>query len=467
MEPILNWIWQGSAVAAAAVVSLRLTSDLGAAVRYRLCGAALLLILLLPLASLPEARDPAGVRHPPTAPERARLPIQLPFTIEPRALAAAWLLWVALLGARAAVDLVRLRRIRETSSDLPRDRADRLPHWRAGGHALAVRLVVTPAVPDAAVLGVRTPVIALSPRLLESLTDTQLDLVVMHEWSHLERRDHVTNVVQLLVRVAAGWHPGVWWLDRHLHVEREAACDEHAVRRTGSMQAYAACLVRLAELRLAQRAALPVPAALAASRLGDRLARLLRTRRTSPCHAALATGTVLAAVVLLTVAVADVRLVAAGATPLRVVDGFAVRTEVRLAPAPAETRVSRQAAPSLERSTALPRPAAARQSSRDPAGPSVPAVLRAGIPVAHGPLDALALGRARARPVPQEEAAVGPTPPAITRRADVSELPPAASLSSWVILAEAGSAVGKESQQAAARTARFFTSAGRRIAGAF
>ena len=83
-------------------------------------------------------------------------------------------------------------------------------------------------------LGFGSPIIALAPRLLTELSAPDLDRVLVHEWAHVQRRDDLAQLVQHIVRAIAGWHPAVWWLERRLDFEREAACDEVAVDVTGS-----------------------------------------------------------------------------------------------------------------------------------------------------------------------------------------------------------------------------------------
>ena len=62
----------------------------------------------------------------------------------------------------------------------------------------------------------------------------------------MQRHDDVAQLVQHLVRMIAGWHPAVWWLDRQLDFEREVACDEIAVVSPVPPRRYAACLATLA-----------------------------------------------------------------------------------------------------------------------------------------------------------------------------------------------------------------------------
>ena len=124
-------------------------------------------------------------------------------------------------------------------------------------------------------IGCGAPVIAIAPALVQHLTAAELDRIVIHEWAHVQRRDDLGNVAQLMARMLAGWHPGVWWLDRWLRAEREVACDGIAVMQTGSSKVYAACLVKLAGLPLASRDTLPALGALSSGSLASRVERIV------------------------------------------------------------------------------------------------------------------------------------------------------------------------------------------------
>ena len=129
--------------------------------------------------------------------------------------------------------------------------------------------MLSPAVSTAAVLGCGRPVIAVSPTLLDRLSDDELDRAVIHEWAHVQRRDDLLNVLHVVARVVAGWHPAVWWLERQLRIEREVACDEIAVRVTGSPKRYAACLTAMASLHPMRRQTASALGALSSPTLSD------------------------------------------------------------------------------------------------------------------------------------------------------------------------------------------------------
>jgi hypothetical protein len=66
--------------------------------------------------------------------------------------------------------------------------------------------------------------------------------------AHLARWDDWTNLVQKLLEAVFFFHPAVHWIGRQLNLEREIACDDWVIFRTGKPKPYAACLTRLVEL---------------------------------------------------------------------------------------------------------------------------------------------------------------------------------------------------------------------------
>ena len=123
--------------------------------------------------------------------------------------------------------------------------------------------------------------IAVAPSLVTTLDPDDLDRVLIHEWAHVQRRDDLVNVLQVAVRIVAGWHPALWWIDRRLHLEREIACDELTVAITGSPKSYAECLVKLATLRGTRRPLQTAPAVFTPSGLRARVSESCRRTRSS------------------------------------------------------------------------------------------------------------------------------------------------------------------------------------------
>lgn len=464
MDVLLNWLWQGGIVALAAAALLRVIPQSRTQARYGLAWAACVVVLALPAvprilaaaASVPAADDAPAFAGPVVS-----MPIAW-WTSTALAL-ALWLVWCGLYAARVVAAALALRDTKGQCRECPPRVEARLHHWsRVRATGRRTRLVVSTRVRSAAVLGCGSPLIAVAPGLLAQLSDADLDRVVIHEWAHVQRRDDIAQFLQLLVRMVAGWHPAVWWLERQLELEREVACDEIAVAVTGSAKEYAECLATLAALPSAPVRWSPALAAVSSSGLRRRIVRILATHRVvaaQPWRAIASCASV--ALATLAIAVGNVHVVKSaaasssrsGATPPAAVPAIATQTSTTFDPvavgasssSPVPTRRSRS-------SDARVRPA-----KRDD-GP-LPAVAAATQTMAAPPASTVA-------PVPSrflEFIEAHSTAPAAESplRADVKARTP------WASTADAGAAIGLVSKNAGVAAAGLFSRFGRTIARSF
>ena len=252
-----------------------------AGARVRVWWTAVAAVMALPLVPWLSASLPA------TDPSRTAASVE-PLVAVPEAMwsatsiaATLWIAWIFAQGLRLCLDLRALSRTRQQCRPVPAPVVSRLrPSTRARLAKSNVRLMESGDVRAAAVLGFGPPLIAVQPALLEQLTDSELDQVVVHEWAHVARRDALGTLAQRVVHVLAGWHPAVSYAMRRLRMEREMACDEVVVDATGSAKAYAACLTRVAGLAQTSRGSHLAVAMLSSPGLTRRVLRLLDRRRT-------------------------------------------------------------------------------------------------------------------------------------------------------------------------------------------
>jgi beta-lactamase regulating signal transducer with metallopeptidase domain len=460
MHTLLNWLWQGIVVAAAATIVLEIVRLRSAEWKYRFWWAAMTLVLALP--ALAATRwTPLPVPAPaPTAIDAVHVPdvhvSDIPLVV--MAVIAAWVSWMLVQVTRTFLALLALRRIRRRCTAFPAEREARLVHWMTLRRPAQPRLAVSSDVRSAAVIGLVAPVVAVSPQLLDGLTDEQLDRVLVHEWSHIRRRDHIVHAAQLLIRVIAGCHPAVWWIGRRLEAERESACDEMTVRLTGSAKAYAGCLVRLAEICSVPSPALPVPAAVSCG-VRSRIVRVLTISGQDP-ERRLRTkvATAAAGVVLVAFQAGSSALVLPAVEAASLVQGLPdvvsrppsiVRTAENIPPParrPDRPREVRRVAPessAIVADSAAAEPVRIAQDRPEPAPPRIEA-LPLNATLALDSIPQLALAAAPAAPPPGSKPA---TP--------------------WSAAKDAGIAIGRGSEKAAVSTAGFFNRFGKKIAGSF
>jgi beta-lactamase regulating signal transducer with metallopeptidase domain len=480
MDALLNWLWQGCVVALALFAMLRLLERARANVRYLVCWAALLLVVVLP--TLPWL-GLLGLRHEALglAPVAAIASVPAAWWTSGTVMVAAWIVWASVHTVRFMWAMVALRRARTRSRAFPMRVESVLSHWRhVRDEGRRPSLVLSEAVTTAAVLGCGAPVIAVAPLLVATLDADELDRVLIHEWAHVQRRDDVVNVLQVFVRVLVGWHPAAWWIDRRLHIEREIACDEMTIEVTGSAKSYAACLVKLAGLKSSGERTALAPAVLAASGLRARVTRIVsRHVFIAPIWSRGIATAIVSVLCLVSVAVGGLTLVEPTVLALPFDSLRAIGTGIEgIASVAMPAFASHvESAPSPRRRVTSTPSARRPIAEEPPVTPAVAVSVEQLISVPESAVDSTGLhatadGDADTKAVPEPAAVVATVP---------TELPPAAtedSRSVWSAAADGGAAIGRKSadggaaigrksKEAGVATAGFFTRFARGVADSF
>ena len=372
MTLIVSWLWQGMVIAWITAAAVRAMPRLNAATRHAIWWLALGAVLAIPAAQGLATIALAGTPPTPHLTDSLEAaPVLLP-ALPDGVVSVAAALW----AMTAAVGLLRIVRscravtwLKRASSPFERAREARLPIWAAardGGHRSA-ELRTSDLTTGACALGLRRPVIVVSRSVADALDDEALDEIVMHEQAHLDRFDDWSQLLQALVCSVAGLHPAVRFLARRLEEDREAACDDRVVSRTGAARRYASSLLTVAaasnpEAGRVEFAGVPA-ATTTASALRVRVSRLLDSRRDHDRRLAGATSLISVIALALTVAMS---------TQMGPVVVFLEATGIHVPAAPAapaigERRGPETAAPAIAdaNATANAKAMAPRRPSRD------------------------------------------------------------------------------------------------------
>jgi beta-lactamase regulating signal transducer with metallopeptidase domain/Tol biopolymer transport system component len=95
----------------------------------------------------------------------------------------------------------------------------------------------------------RSPIMLLSRRLIENLSNCQLDPIIVHELAHLRRRDDIVTWLEASVTCLFWWNPVVWLARAQLRAAAEDCCDALVIRTLPeSRRQYGEALLRAAEL---------------------------------------------------------------------------------------------------------------------------------------------------------------------------------------------------------------------------
>jgi len=199
-----------------------------------------------------EAGNLATIRRidPPTSPTPVAAEAFRLINLIPPAAFSVWLIIASILMIRLGRAFFEVRRIKRQSQPFDLSAlSDYLLRLLAAGTRrgpVSVRLSSEIASPVAAGLG--RPTILIPHRIAAELSDRELKAVILHELSHLRRWDDLTKLLQKVIEALFFFHPAIHLIGRELELERELACDEWAVARTGARDDYARCLTRLVQL---------------------------------------------------------------------------------------------------------------------------------------------------------------------------------------------------------------------------
>jgi beta-lactamase regulating signal transducer with metallopeptidase domain len=253
-QALISSIWQGLLLTGFAWAALKLTPGLRASTRFTLWLIAFLLVGLLPFFALPVG-EAAGF-HSQAGMDRS-LHVN-----------AAWAVAVEVIWAMASLySLGRLlfaglemRKLLRTSTPLVHeDLAPEIQAVLARGKSLPIEIRLSDALDTPSVAGFMRPAVIIPQALFAELQTDELKQILLHEKAHLDRGDDWTNLLQKLLRALCPLNPALLWAERHLCVEREQACDDAVLDAEGNPRAYATCLTKLAESRVARRVAALAP----------------------------------------------------------------------------------------------------------------------------------------------------------------------------------------------------------------
>jgi uncharacterized protein (TIGR03435 family) len=291
---VLNSLWQAALVAALVWLTLRFLPrtrwSVNAATRYVIWWATLAVVLLLPVAPpiLQALRN-----HPQTAPLTTVKPTRpRPIQAVPSDPATAmvmltgrpsfrWPLWILALWAgvflfrmiQIARSYFYLRGVKRRSTVASRE----LPAIPRSAQLLLSEDIASPMA-----VGFIRPAVILPLTLPDQLETSELEHVLLHETAHIARKDDWTNLAARVLGAALALHPVAVWILRQIEREREMACDDWVVARTGAAKPYAASLARMFELRWSRRKEPPhlrLASGLFGANMGDRIEALLKRGR--------------------------------------------------------------------------------------------------------------------------------------------------------------------------------------------
>jgi beta-lactamase regulating signal transducer with metallopeptidase domain len=274
---LLHFVWQGGVVAV--LLSVVFAMSRRASVRYAAAVFALLLMLLLPIATVvyldrPVAQEPTSQYAADTMPvstPRSVMPGHVPHhsadaqeataPAQPEAmlwLVRLWLVGVVLFSLRSAGGFVLAQRLRKIATSPATGELLRMCRavQQRMGIGRVVRYCRSAALQVPAVVGGFRPMVLLPITALTGLSDAQIEAIVAHELAHIRRLDYFVNLFQVFAETVLFYHPAVWWVNNKIRAERENCCDDTAIAVCGNRVDYVRALTHLERMRIAPQFAM-------------------------------------------------------------------------------------------------------------------------------------------------------------------------------------------------------------------
>ena len=115
------------------------------------------------------------------------------------------------------------------------------------------RLMVSHGLPAPIVVGVFHPIVIFPADVGQLFSAQQLRSVLVHELSHVARKDHWVVGLQILATTLYWWNPFVWRVSNKIAEVRELICDDIAVGAQQMPREYAQSILVMAERVVSQR----------------------------------------------------------------------------------------------------------------------------------------------------------------------------------------------------------------------
>jgi TonB family protein len=313
---LIHFLWQG--ILLAALLNTILPLCRSAIARHNCALATLIMMALAPVATFKSLHDFAKSGE-------AALAVSAPAGPLPSAsIFAPGMTWLVLLWL-AGIIVLSLRALGGWHLAQSLGRRDTLavpPALLQRCHGLQrrlavvwpVRFLLSRRIDVPVVIGWLRPVILIPVSAIAGLSPHQLDALILHELAHIRRFDTVTNILLAAVETVLFYHPAVWWVSRHVRIEREHCSDDLAVSACGDAAMYVEALTSLETWKATAGLAL----AANGGKLKGRVARLLNAPAESRRFSLSAiTGLALLSVVAASVAMAAPASRAKDATSIR------------------------------------------------------------------------------------------------------------------------------------------------------
>ncbi len=214
--------------------------------------------------------------------------------------AIIWLAGMAAFGASITIGNIRF------SLKLKRNREYTAPGFSAlmaqckkeFGISQHIPVIRASEIHTAAVYGIIRPKLLISPQIFDTLAEQEKRHILMHELSHIKRKDTLTCLVMTILNIVHWFNPIIWIAFLIMRKDIEVMCDAKVLRKIGQHErrSYADTLLHLIKKTSTKNVRLVTALFMSKTSIKRRIIMIAKYKKNSPLYIATA--------LLITIAVA-------------------------------------------------------------------------------------------------------------------------------------------------------------------
>lgn len=137
-----------------------------------------------------------------------------------------------------------------------------------------VQFYLSELVTEPITFGFLKPIILVPIGLINQLSESEVEAILLHELAHIKRHDFLINILQNCIEITLFYHPVIWWISGKVREIREECCDDMAISIQQNKATYAATLVQVQRYSLTSKINLVMTATGKKGQLTKRVHRL-------------------------------------------------------------------------------------------------------------------------------------------------------------------------------------------------
>ena len=283
---MIHSIWQGAIIVLIVGMTLKLLPRLQAQLQYSVFLAGLMSLLIAVIATfsiqmIGDTNDTSPILQRDLIPERTFVTgiTEQTFVFSwQEAAALIWFLGSMIFLLRALVGTLQIWKIRKNSY-----KADLEWQWLISSlqRKLKINQKVKILVSDDCLIpfvwGVFKSVIVVPSMYFTRLSQQEIESILLHELTHIRRRDFLVNLVQIIIESLLFFNPATWWLSGQMKRQREFCCDDSVQQQMSNQSTYLKALYKVALFSINERPDYSIALFKQNSELIMRMKRMLNT----------------------------------------------------------------------------------------------------------------------------------------------------------------------------------------------